>query len=487
MAYTPKINWVFLLILITFFVKGVFLVALSPLFEGQDESRHYNTIQYLNESEAKEWKVEENKNKEKQRKGDFSTYRFSEEIRETSRVTNNHLLRNEKFNTLTFSNSFEGINEEKINLKKWEARNKLYPPDITGLKNDNLYHKLGLAIEKSLENKNILIRFYSIKILSVFLATLTILFFYLTSLKIGFSEKISLLLTATISFHPNFSFYTTDINYAPLLFLSFSIFIYGGALYLKNGMNWTNISILIISTIIGLLTKGTAIVLIVILLLILIFEIYKKTKKYFKNSKYILALLISLALLAVLIFFNRYLPSFENRDIASIFSSLINYITETVNLKKFRQTSISYWGLMGSTDSIIIILSSYLIWLVELLAVAGLGLYFFSKRKVSKHLPKKKYSWFLVLMITTLQLGIRLADWKYFDKHGEIGLGAPGRYFLPTIMAHISLIYIGIGALLCYFKKDRYLQKFLVIGLVLMFSLFLYLTLNVMVYKYYLL
>ena len=48
-------TFVLILILGVFFLKGVFLATIFPIFGGQDESRHYNTIQYLAEPAEKTW------------------------------------------------------------------------------------------------------------------------------------------------------------------------------------------------------------------------------------------------------------------------------------------------------------------------------------------------------------------------------------------------------------------------------------------------
>ncbi len=477
---------ILIFILAVFFLKGVFLATSFPIFEGQDESRHYNTVQYFAH-------LQENATlptipgipDSARDKEDLSTYNFSEEIRHTIQTTQINIYRQELPNLINFTPEFSQINEQTLQDNSWSRLNLAEKKEIAY--GSKIYHPIASKIEILLSKQNILVRFFANRIFSVLIGTLVIGIFYLTIRQTGFSEKNSLLLTTIISFQPKFSEYYTTVNYDVFLIIAFALFTLGGVRYVKQGLNWKNISLMLFAIVFGMLTKATAIVLIAVFIFILAFQSYQKFGRKLSHSKFVLVGFFSLAVLLVLIFFNKYLPIGNQKGLGGILASLGRYIAETITLGKFSQTSTSYWGLIGWTDSFFIGHVKFLIWLLELPALWGLWKYFSTKEKLPKFLPEKKYGFFILAMIIALQLGVRLADWQNFDRFGRIELGTPGRYFLPNLAAHIVLVYVGWGMLLAKFKKEKYFDLALKIGLLLMFSLSIYLIFNVIIYRYYLL
>lgn len=484
-------RFILTLILAVFFLKGVFLAVAYPIFTGQDETRHYNTIQYMSEPENKTWDINILSDEERaaQDKDNLGTYRFSEEIKNTAIAVDNDILRSDMFNTIVFSDSYDGINETEINSKLWEPINYDYPPDITGRNGQNLYHQLGTFIEKMFADENILIRFYLIRIFSVLLGTLTVFFSYLIIRETGFQPKYGLLMTAIIAFQPKFSSYVTNINYAPLLFLFFATFTLGGILYLKKGLDWKNMSLMVISVFLGMRTKGTAIVLAAMLIFLLAFMIYKKISAKNNKIKHLPVLLFFLASSLILFFFQKYLPLVYVSGISEIFSSLGNYLKESLTIGKMALSARTYWGTLSWVDNRFLENATDFIWIVQAFAIIGLGLLFFSKKPYPDFLPDKKYVVFLIVMIAALQAGVRLADWMYFAKSGNLELGAPGRYFLPNLAAHIILVFTGLGLLFERFfpgKGERYFNYSLILSLILMFAFTTYLIFDVIIFRFYL-
>jgi hypothetical protein len=471
------------LILISFFLKGVLLSVLFPIFDGQDESRHYNTIQYLSEPKEKNWPIATQN--DKQNKNNLATYRYSEEIKQTAIATDNNALRGDIFNTIDFSNSSIGKNEQLINQRLWKPYNFISPPDIVF--GTQLYHSFGALIEKTFSQQSILVRFYLLRIFSVFLGTLTVLFAYLIARGIGFSEKHSLLITAIVSFQPKFSFYYSNINYDALLILMFSIFTYFGILTIKKGLNWKNLALLIISSLIAFLTKKTGAILFVVTISLTIVLLNEKIKhqknKKIKNIFYF----ISVASLAfVLIYLSKYVALF-NESFFALTDSLSNYLSKSLTMGRFALSARTYWGTLSWVNSWFMDYVIDFIWIVEILSVVGLGFLLFDKKeKVPEFLPERKYLFFLISMIVALQLGIRTADWSVFSTAGKLSLGAPGRYFLPNLTTHILVVFSGLGMLFFHFKKKHYFERSLIIGTILMFSFTLYLIFDVVIFRFYL-
>ena len=149
LAFVKNPKFILTLILLVFFLKGVFMVAAQPIFGGQDEARHYNTIQLLAQPTSavsateKDLKTNDYSTRDKD---DLETYNFSQEIQKTATATDTDVLRGELFNTIDFSNSDNGLNESEINAHTWKPYNYYAQPDIAGNGN-SLYHQLGAQIE----------------------------------------------------------------------------------------------------------------------------------------------------------------------------------------------------------------------------------------------------------------------------------------------------------------------------------------------------
>jgi hypothetical protein len=473
-------NPTFLLIIILaiFFLKGVFLASIFPIFSGQDEARHYNSMQYITWPKAS---VKETiKREHPAGKEDINDYNYSEEIRKTGTLSGYDVIRHKLFDTINFSRNFDGYSEPEITSKQWKAMNYYYPPNTAG---SSLYHKLGAKIEKFFQQDSILTRFYSIRIFSVLLGTLAIFLAYHIAKNIGLSSKISLILTAIIAFQPKFSAYTSNINYDALLIPAFFLFTLGGVLSLKNGFNWKNLSLMVFAAIIGLRTKGTAIVLLAMLFLLIAYRVIELAKAKKINAR-IAMICTGLALAGILFFIDHYFLSLFSfkLNVSEIFPSLINYLSESLTPGRVSLATRTYWGILSWHDGILENYFVNIVWVITAAASIGITFFLFSKRKF-EFLPEKKYIYFLLGMIVALQLGIRFYDWKIFSSTGNFDLGTPGRYFLPNLASHIILLFVGLGALM---RKEKYFHYSLITGLILMFSFSMYLMFNVIIPRYYL-
>ncbi len=474
-------GFILFLILFSFFLREVFLAAVLPIFSGQDEARHYNTIQYLNEPKEKIWKIQEAERLNE--KKNLDTYNFSEEIIGAGNAAEIFGFK-DSLNKINFPAGSIGRNEDLINSRQWESVNKKYPPDITGKGYQDLYHRLGAFIEKKFSDQSILIRFYLIRIFSVILATIFIFLSYFVFKNAGFSQQHSLVMTAIVSFQMKFSTYMTNINYAPLMFVSFAGFTLGGVLYLKNGLHWKNVSLMLVSIIIGIFTKGSAIVLIPVFVGLLGLTIWKKNKEN-KISKKNIALVAILCIFLVSLLCKNYnvlsfLPK-TGGGIGETIKSFSDYAS--ASLPKIYSLSKNYWGKIGWVRVDYAMSFIWIIWIIEVFALFGIARFLFSKNKKPSFIPERKYIWFFLALIMALQIGIRFFDWRVFSTSGKLDLGTPGRYFLPNLPVHIALLFSGLGMIL---KKKSYFDYVVVFFLILIFLLSFHTIFNVIVPRYYL-
>lgn len=508
LAFWKKPSVILALILAAFFLKGVFLVTLFPIFAGQDETKHFNSVGFLSEPRPITWSINKNikKNTDGMQKGNYT-----EEILETGKAVNfDEEIKGEIYNTPSFEKGFFGKNERTIDENNWKKYNEDYPVSYAG---NSLYHRIASTAKKLFGQQNILTDYFLIRIFSVLLGTLTVLFSYFIAKNIGFSAKHSLILTAIIAFQPRFSIYSAAINYDPLLILMFTLFTLGGVLALRQGLNWKNFLLIIASIYLGIQTKPTANILLVAAVLLFAYFAYEKIKNKNKNVRYAAYSLIIFAI----IFFSLYL---KNRfignagSLGNIATSVKNYLSESLTMGRFGLSSRTYWGALGWTNNWFLDKATNIIWAIEAFSAMGIALLLIPKkyllvtlnlarnlyRKLTSYvkmpnyqsstyiekldfLPEKKYIIFLLGMLVLLQLGIRFADWIFFQQMGNIETGTPGRYFLPNLVAHIILVFTGLGMLL---RKKEYFEKSLIVGLILMMTFMMYIIFDVIILRYYL-
>lgn len=491
LAFLKDPKTILILILTVFFLKGVFLAAIQPIFGGQDEARHYDTVQYLAEPEGvvmENEKIQKKNYNGARDKDDFNTYNFSKEIQKTADTTDTDILRGEIYNTIRFSPSSDGMNESDINARIWKPYNYYTDPDIAGT--TSLYHKTAAQLEKLFSDQSILVRFSLIRIFSVLLGTFAVYLSYQIARTIGFSSKVSLILTAILAFQPKFSLYSTNINYDALLIPSFFLFTYAGILTLKDGLNWKSLSLLLLSIFIATQTKPTGYILVVVFAALIIYLLHEKSQTQSKRFRYgIYGICFVVSILVTSYFYSHFI-TINDSSLRQITSSLKEYTFKTVTFNRFVLPSETYWGTLSWVNSTLLSNVTNIIFVIEMIALIGLGLLLFSKKFKGDYpsfLPARKYVIFLISIVIALQLGIRIADWNVFSQIGgmQMSLGTPGRYFLPNLVSHILLVGVGLGAFLAWFKKEQYFETALLTILISMFSLMMYLIFNVIILRFY--
>lgn len=475
LTFWKKPFFILLLILSAFFLKGVFLAALTPIFVGQDESRHYSSIQYLAEPRPITWPLIEREETE----GGVQNYNYSQEVKKTFEAINFEKSNEAIYSTFNFIQGYEGKNETLVNNNDWHKYNEYTKPNTAG---NSFYHRLvSNLIERPFGEQNLPVRYFLSRIFSVLLGTIVILSAYLIAKNIGFSAKNSLLLTAIVAFQPRFSIYYAGINYDALLILTFALFTLGGVLALKQELNWKNFSLMAISIYIGTLAKPTAYILLAPFSLLIAFFCYEKIKnknRYVKYASFLL--LVCMATVLFIFIKNRFVGNVHGFGNTMI--SITNYLSESLTMGRFALSSRTYWGALTWTNSWFMNNLTIFIWFFQSIAATGIAWFLFSKKK-PEFLPEKKYAIFLLVMIVFLQLGIRAADWSIFKDSGKLYLGTPGRYFLPNLTAHIILVFTGLGMLL---QKNKYFERSLIVGLILMMSFMFYIVFNMIIFRYYL-
>lgn len=468
-------------LLAVFLLKGLVFAAILPIFQGPDEQLHYAAVQ-------KHAYPRIQKISKLPKDNDMYVLRIPEETATTAKKTQLYELRFDPAKTQHFSDTSEGIFEAEIRDNAWSRTlPKNLPSDIPPTK--LLYYKIGAVIERTLSNQDIFTRFFSLRILSVLFGTIIIFLSYFIVKKIGFSEKYSLILAAIIAFQPMFSTTAAIVNPDILLVLAFTLYTYAAVSLLKEGLRPLPTLILFASIALGIISKGPGIVLAITTCFLFVFLGYRSFAIPLKSYiAYVAAASILLGLLIFSIVPTSYFMGIVGASAPSKFpsfsTSLARYAEETINPERTFITVASYWGHFGWLDArlpknmvnVILILELSLFFLVIPFTLL--------RKKYPEYLPEKRFVVFLLGMIVALQLAIRFYDWRVFDYSGTIGIGTPGRYFLPNIAAHMILFVI--GAKLLFFHKKRSFEILLKTMLILMVTLNLYSIFHVIIPRYYL-
>lgn len=482
LALVKKPAFILSLICLVFFLKGVFLATLFPFINGQDEGKHYNTVQFIAEPAEKNWIT--NSKIQKIDQGQVETYNFTGEIQETAKAINYNNIRHKLYNTQNFTSGYLGSREDEISSKIYSQVNKDYPP--AQVKKPHLYHYIGARIEKIFSEDSIFTRFFLVRIYSVIIGLVCIFLFYFIAKNAGFSPKNSLLISAIAAFQPTFSETSSFITYDIPLIFAFTLFTLAGVLILKKGINWKNLTLLAVSLTVGLMVKVTAVVMVGAAFFLFLYIIYRRSKN---KKKFIISAILAFVIFAIIAGFiitnylnlSKFIASKSYASIGEAAKSLDKYIDKSFGTSRMRLTSKTYWGnfsfIRGElTDNI-----TSAIWCIQTIAAIGFLLFFIFKKK-QEFLPDKKYIIFFLVMILVLQFGIRFADWKIWEKQNSVELATSGRYFLPNLISHLMLVATGIGYLL---RKEKFLEIFLALALIAMFTFSAYLIFIGMIPRYY--
>ncbi|MFA6184014.1 MAG: phospholipid carrier-dependent glycosyltransferase [Parcubacteria group bacterium] len=475
------------LLLLVFLLKGFLFVTILPIFQGPDEPIHYATIQYFAEPKEKNWDIQKIDKEDFFPDGDnTNTYHYSQEIKKTAEISQFDEIKFHGTNTSLFLSGSDGAIEQTLPQASWKKYIDSYPPSIVG--GPSLYYLVTSQIEKFFSSSDILVRFFSIRIFSVFLGILTVLLAYLTTLKAGFTQKQALVISTIIAFQPMFTQTAAIINYDIPLIFAFSLFTYATVALLRHGFQWKYFCFLFLGALVGILVKGTGLILPVLIFPILIYLIYQKTDFGLGKKKFFFYL--SALFVIAIAFFIIFGPK-GTTEIFTDFSATSNFSSPLESLQKYIVITaerwdffeLTYWGSFGWLDAQVSDYVLIFIWLTEIVALAGIVYAFFFKKIPSSFLPEKKYIIFMILMLVALQGLIRFYDWKIFYSDGSIIIGTPGRYFLPNIISHFLVLFFGLGS---FFSKKKHFDILLITSLILMIGFFFYSLFNIIIPRYYL-
>lgn len=419
-------------ILILTLIKGLLWAGIIPAWQAPDEQNHFSLIQFY---------AETNKIAVDPKYDDTA----SAEIIETTNLMNLDWSGQHPMWRPQFSNSEIGPNEKEIiEIPKNQREEFLFKTG--GRKNPPLYYLTSAQVYKFFSPFDILVRLFALRIFSVLLGILIVLFSYLF-VKSIFGEKIALTCAFIISFQPSFNFISSTVNLDVAVILVTTIFFYLATKYLQNeNFEFVNILYLIFAAFLAILTKASLIPLAFLaMLMILVKEFYFKRLSLRISSMLLIVILILIWYLSTSTsfgFFKDIVFFYNNVQTGSIFGQTLDYLQVAIphyNGEVFAW----YWAVFGWLEVSLPINYYRMLRVLTILAVIGFGLEIFRLWQKRNFYQLKVYS-FLIVSSFALYATTIFFDWQTYVRTGNL-FGLQGRHFLAPLAVQMSFFVVGLN------------------------------------------
>ena len=447
MKRLKKLSLLHWLLLATFF-NGLMFVMIIPMWHGPDEQAHFAQIQYFAEFKQTFPKISK-----------FNS--TSQEVLLSERLlgTERDELGKNKFThrpeyRLEYTNDSNGKYEavfknlprsSRLTLVKNEATR--YPP---------LFYTISAVFYSAVYPLSIIERIFFTRLASVLMGVATVWFAYKIAELIFPKQKLAALTVAMfVSFQPMFSFLSASINSDNLMNLLFTWFLYicVTAIVFQKLTKKTIVALTLV-IFAGFLTKPHFVIVLPLVLILPLF-LWRGLKSQFKRDKSSLALFgISVAALILFRLGDILTPIFKGQNIS--FSeislrSLVNPRKDVGLLEYFIWTTRHtiaevipwYWGVFNWLGVVLPRTVNRVINRVMVLASVGVLIWLWKNRQIRKWRSRQKALVFLTASSGIFFLILFLWDWLFIRGSGY-SFGMQGRYYFPTIVAHMMLLFLGL-------------------------------------------
>jgi len=420
------------LLLIAAIFNGLSWIILIPIWQYPDEQSHFAQVQHAAELGFNSHPIPN------------TSYEvaISEKYLGTQRdeIGNNKFTYHPEFK-LPYSSTKLGPHEEEINNLSKDKRKELVKYEATS--NPPLYYFLSSIVYKLFSDGNLFTRVISVRILSLSFFVLSVFIAY----KIGeviFEKKkiLPLVLASLVAFKPMLVFSSTGILPDPLTNLIFSATILLSLKIIQKGILIRYIAAGIILFFLGFITRQQAAILLPIIALSILLNLLKR-KLFWK----IFIFVISLTLLLLILFYSRFLhvlvPEISIPNPRLLLT--VNFIT---NFKSTIRHSIAevlpwYWGVYKWLSLTLPPITYQII--NRILLIAGIGILIKTGSLILSRKIKDFDFYFIFLILISLVyfLAFSIGDYFFQTRYGYT-FGIQGRYFFPLVVAHLSIVLIGL-------------------------------------------
>ncbi len=441
------------LLLVALLFKDLVWMIAVPIFQTPDEQAHFAQISYYAEFRTLKINPEVNLSKE------IAT---AEELLGTRRDLrgNNKYTYHEEFN-IPYTNSTKGIYEAKINSFPKSYRKQLvaeeaanYPP---------LHYLISLPIYLLSINDGLISRIFALRLLSIILSLLTVSISY----KIGKiiwenDETLALSLAALVGFQPMMSFVASGFHPDNLFNLIYSILILLCLLVLKNGVKIKYLFAISLVLLAGFLTKVFIVFILPVVGGVIIFKLFKENILGICGFGMALVFPVIAILSGLPI---KYVAQI-NAQSAMPNLTLLGYL-KFIGPRLLFETNPWYWGVFKWLGLTLPIQVLRILTRVVAVALAGILI------KLASFVKSKKIDWlgkvlifFLICSISYLSYFL-IWDYRSMQRIG-FSSGIQGRYFLPNIVPHMTLLLMGLMAIFKFIKLEKFVPRALVILMIIL-------------------
>ena len=435
------------LLLIAAFFNALVWILLIPIWQYPDEQAHFAQVQDLAELGYVPAKGHDTSEE----------ISISEKIFGTERdgFGNNRYTYHPEFN-INYSENNIGPYEDYIESLSESSRTNLVKKEATH--NPPLYYFSGSIFYKVFGWGDLFTRVYAVRVMSAILFLATVFVAYKIALLIYKNKILQIVLPTLVAFKPMLIFASTGVLPDPLTNLLFALVVYLSLKILLHGVSKETILKVILVILFGVLTRQQFLISLPIILTVIFYQIFKNRTQLQKYILPAILLLLAGTLLTFLIPQLSYLrnlsvPEIGRPDLGLLFNkSFIEHIKISLN-QTYAQTLPWYWGVyrwLSFTLSPIVYQILNRIVLIAILGIVLRVVMTFTKRKITE-LDKALY----FLIFSSFIYYVILIVWDYYFKlDNGFSFGLQGRYLFSLVVAHISIILIGLIAVFEFLFKN---------------------------------
>jgi hypothetical protein len=489
-------------LLIVTFLKELVFVGLTPLWHFPDEQAHWATVQLFGEVGSFKKKVKKGGNLAEE-------IWISEKLLGTDRDEqgNNKFTYHPEYR-IEYTDTQVGKYEEEIVSLPKESRTKWVKSEAA--KYPPLYYWLGARVYRLVYEGNLLVRVFVVRAVqsllmvgTVYLAwkigkvvfvkeTLSARFLDsaesgsaplgMTKQKIRNGETKALALAWLVSFHPMLSFVGAGVNSDNLFNLLFTAWLYWSVLVISKGITGKRLAGLLIILAVGFYTKPQMVVALGLTPIAIAVAIVKNSIRSTSSEQELrikcwrikdwvilvggLALLVGAGVWAITKGPAEWVLTFVRERSYSPVNpvGLVGHIKWSL-AHTIREVIPWYWGVFNWLG---VVLPRWVNRVqARLLIISAVGIGWWAVRHVlgrhsreggnpdwiphqvrddkskRENIPTLLWLWFVA---GAYFAAVTVWDWLFIRSHG-FSFGIQGRYFFPTVVAHMSLILVGLTVL----------------------------------------
>jgi hypothetical protein len=451
---TNRREWLLILfLLLIMLLKGVLWSIALPLWQGPDEEDHYNVIQFIGELG---------------RLPDRSDTFLLDEVALSRRLADVGRLPYAPEQRQVFGDTPIGPGEEALAELPPETRSSFELGMVGKLnKATPLYYVIASAPYRWFADQELLARAQTQRLLSLFMSAGIVVVAYLIAQQL-FPHRSAMRLTipVLVAFHPMMTQMTALITVDGFYFLIYSVLILLSILIFRNGLDWKLGLVTGIVFAIGFLTKPTINGYAPLIGLLVLYDLWrgKDRRKEILIGATVMGttvvaltgwwMLRSLRINDDLFYFNPVLeghriiqnPYFDYTPLAHLF----DYYRSVIG-----GMFVTWWAHFGWIDTALPPWIYDLLRILTLFAVVGLGLLLWRTRSNRPSFVNWRSGeggaplvvWvFLALTVLVPVVLLQVYDLLFWWQYGN-GRGLQGRYWLGTIVPMLTLLTVGLLAL----------------------------------------